>query len=597
VSDARWGDSLNQPNVGTAWLILIDAASTMGPRFPEAKEVAEAFVGSMTANDIVNVMFFNDRQVVTDSKWQPSSAKQSVLTFVKSVGGTYPSQGRVRPLFNIIKQAATDGFKDLGNAGGASANIQVPLHQAMIVLSNGYAGSDASSTGPGAAMLSDYLTKGRFPEDNTVQPKTPLPVISVWFPSGGFDEFVQNAEEFMQGMSNTDIGGFYDIVRAGQGAAKGAKIVTAVRTRFNQMHIVRWRVSCIAPSVTQTFKLVFTNTQPVIGGDSTFKDVPVGIDPTSWPLDINTDYTQQMVKRAGGIYPGGDLHIYGNFCWGGEKDRAEIYVIPAGMQPPAAVGGTDINAARQAQTQLIASGMKGQVVQASESDVEFQIPDKDKVLSGTGASAVMRVVVYDNKAHRASGVAANSVLTLQGTDKPIPWLLIIGGAFGVVVIALLVVIATRSGSKGRPAAAAAAGPAPVVAQPIIANPGYGHSPPAYGGPSPGFAAPSPYGGPPPGMPASRATLSGSAGVYTVLPGFEMRIGRDAAQCQIVMAEPRISGVHAALKMEAGQLFVRDEQSNNGTYINQARIAVGAWTPVPNGAVLGFGPIELSVRLE
>src|SRR5262245_55488987 len=72
---ARWGESLTQPGVGTAWLILMDAASTMGGRFEDAKTVAKAFIGSMTANDIVDVMFFNDRQVVSDSKWQPAAAK------------------------------------------------------------------------------------------------------------------------------------------------------------------------------------------------------------------------------------------------------------------------------------------------------------------------------------------------------------------------------------------------------------------------------------------------------------------------------------------------------------------------------------------
>src|SRR5262249_21752199 len=56
-SKARWGDSLAQPGVGTAWLILIDAASTMGERFDEAKQVGLAFANSMGANDIADVMY------------------------------------------------------------------------------------------------------------------------------------------------------------------------------------------------------------------------------------------------------------------------------------------------------------------------------------------------------------------------------------------------------------------------------------------------------------------------------------------------------------------------------------------------------------
>jgi pSer/pThr/pTyr-binding forkhead associated (FHA) protein len=62
-------------------------------------------------------------------------------------------------------------------------------------------------------------------------------------------------------------------------------------------------------------------------------------------------------------------------------------------------------------------------------------------------------------------------------------------------------------------------------------------------------------------------------------------------------EPRVSGVHATLKFESGQLWVRDETSNNGTYIENQRIAIGEWTAVPDGQRLRFGPIEFNVRME
>jgi hypothetical protein len=52
-----------------------------------------------------------------------------------------------------------------------------------------------------------------------------------------------------------------------------------------------------------------------------------------------------------------------------------------------------------------------------------------------------------------------------------------------------------------------------------------------------------------------------------------------------------------LKFESSQLWVRDEMSNNGTWIAGARIAPGTWSPVPSGAQLRFGPIEFSVQLE
>jgi hypothetical protein len=633
ASKARWGESLAQPGIGTAWLILIDASSSMGARFEDAKAVANAFVGSMTANDIVDVMYFNDRQVVSDSKWQPAAAKVQVQGFVNALKSMYPVQGRVRPLFNIIKQAATDGFRELGNVG---TKVTVPLHQAMLILSNGVAGSDAQTTGPGASLLSQYLTKGRFPEDNTVQPKTPLPVISVWLPSGGYDEFRNNSQEFMQGLANPDIGGFYDVIRAGQGAAKGPKLVTAVRTRFNQLHIVKWRVSCISPSVTQTFKLVFTNTSTPILGDSTFKDVPMGIDPTAWPLGIDVDYTQKMAARDP-IQPGGQFTVYGDFCWGGEKDRAEVYFIPAGTQPPATIAGTDIEAAKRTQQQLIASGMRGKALQSSDRDIVFEAPDQEKILSGSGDAATVRVVLVDNKAHRMSGVTATTVLTLKAKEKSIPILFIVGGAFGLVVVALLVVIVLRSGKK-RPAGAA---PAPVVAGGAPYSPapyagaapgGYGAPPPyapaAHGGAVPAFGAPGPfasppaadgaYGGAPKAAPygatvavqqagppeayrapggAARAVLNGPAGTYAVSSNVEMSVGRDAAKCHITLTEPRVSGVHATLKLDGGQLFVRDENSNNGTFVDGHRLAPGVWTVAPAGSALRIGPVEFAIRIE
>jgi hypothetical protein len=40
VSHAKWGDSLQQPGVGTAWLILVDADKRMGRSFDDAKAVA-----------------------------------------------------------------------------------------------------------------------------------------------------------------------------------------------------------------------------------------------------------------------------------------------------------------------------------------------------------------------------------------------------------------------------------------------------------------------------------------------------------------------------------------------------------------------------
>ena len=92
-------------------------------------------------------------------------------------------------------------------------------------------------------------------------------------------------------------------------------------------------------------------------------------------------------------------------------------------------------------------------------------------------------------------------------------------------------------------------------------------------------------------------LSGAAGTYSVMPGAEMSVGRDMAKCHIALNEARISGVHATLKVDGGQLYVRDEQSNNGTFVDGHRLAPHVWTVAPSGGSLKFGPVEFSIRLE
>ncbi|HEY5375723.1 MAG TPA: FHA domain-containing protein, partial [Polyangiaceae bacterium] len=615
VSDAAWGDSLQQPGVGTAWLILVDADHRMGKSFNDARQLAEQFVVSMGPNDIVNVMFFNDRQVVKDSKWVSAAQKARASSLINATTETYASAGRNRSLFTIIKTAATDGFGALGNVGD---DVAIPLHQAMIVLSDGFGGADPSTTGPGALQLQQYLTGGRFPEDNTALPKAPVPVISIWYPPGVIDEFRQNSLEFMQNMANTDIGGFFSVMREGQGTRSNA-IVSTVRQRFSKMHIVKWLASCVAPTVTQTFGLVFNNVKPPILGDNTFKDVPVGIDPSTWPLNVNVQYTQDTAKSQGGVYPNGSFKVYGDFCWGGAKDRAEVYFLPSGQPLPAAMGSADIEQAKRTQQQLIAMGMKGVTVEASDTYAEFTAPATDKILAGSGDQAVVRLVVYDNKAHRTSGVTSTTIIQLKGTTQPLPLLLILSGLLALVVIALLIIVIVRSGGKKR---GGGGGPsAPVVAGGGYgAPPGQGYGPPPggygpraqgngvspelmYGGAPPGQVyggqAPSPQAPPPNpyGSSASSALLQCSAGVFTVLQGQEMRAGRDAAQCGIALAEPRISAVHATFKLESGQLVVRDENSNNGTLVNNNRLSPGVWAPVPNGSVVRLGPVEFTARVQ
>jgi hypothetical protein len=499
VDKHKWGDSKNIVGVGTAWLILIDAGA--GARVPDELAVAQAFVNAMGPQDIADVMVFGDRQVISDTKWLPVASKAQLLSTIGSVRAV-SNEGRARPVFTIIRNSVTDAFKELGNAG---SSIQVPLHQALVVLSTGNGGVDTLTTGAGASQLNQYLTKGRFPEDNTALPKTPLPIVSIYFPVNGLsEEFKKTAQDFMQNLPNPEIGGYFNVVR-GNGPAAGPLIAAAVTDRFNQMFLTRWRVSCVAPTVTQTFRLNFSNVSPAIAGDNSFKEVPVGIDPTSWPLDVDLDYTKKMADRNP-IYPGGSFTVYGNFCWGSTTDRAQVYFVPAGTNPPAAVSANDVEGARKAQKQLIAMGMQGKPIKATEGTLEFTAPDNVKMIVGKGSQAVSRIVIYDSVAKRSSGVTANSILQVKASESgPFPILYVVVAAFGALVLILLIVaIARGGGNKRRPNNPPPPGP----------SGGGGWGPPGPGGPG---GAP-PYGGPGGAPPYGGGGPVGGAPPYGGGPG-------------------------------------------------------------------------------
>ena len=505
----KWGDSQKDPNVGTAWLVSLDASSGMGARYADARTVAREFIEAMQPNDLMDLMIFDDRQVIHNSKWQTYAARNQLVKILNDQPGNAPSHGRDRPLFDELKSMTRDGFNDLGNSQGPKT---IPLHQAMVVLSNGSGRNDASSAAPSASVFSEFVTKGRFPDDNTSLPKTPLPLISIWFPSAAGllnDVYRNNDEQFMEALSNPEIGGMFDIVREGQGDQKGKTIIGVVKARFNAMYIVKWRLSCLNSSLEQSFNLEFENTQPQIEGDATFKDVPIGLDPSQWPLNIDIAKTQAEATNNP-LYPGGTFKVYGDFCWGGDKTRAEVYFVPAGTKPDPNANSTDPELAKRAMQQLIAQNMRGAPKDASDTFATFDVPDDDKMLEGTGDNTIARVVVYDNKAHRASGHDEKSVLTLKAKSRPFNIFLIVGAVGFVVVVGLLVLIVMRGGSSGK-----RRGPPP-PASPMMPGPGGYGAPPGggYGAPPGGGYG---QGGPPPGYGGGPAAYGGAGGGMGAAP--------------------------------------------------------------------------------
>lgn len=570
VGHTTFEKSQNEPGVGTAWLLVVDADDRMNKGYDEAVAVAKQFIQTMGPGDLVNVILLSDRQILGDSKWLSRADKDDAIDLLDEHENTVRSQGRTRPLLDLIQGAASDSFRALGSQ---SEKTSTPLHQAMVILSSGYGGGDPSTTGPGASRLAEYFSTGRFDDKNTALPKLPTPVISIFFPPKGLPEHQQIARTFMQNIANPAIGGFFTIVQDGQ-ADHAVRIVDAVRSRFSKLIIARFRLSCVAPSTTQSFSLLFKNKH--ILGDSSFKDVPVGFDPSEWPLDIDAELTRKTAEEQGGVHPGGKVRVFGNFCWGGDVSRPEAYFIPPGESLPQDLS-ESADAAAKVQKRLIALDMRATATQANASFAEFEVPDAEQILHGSGERRVVRLVVVDSKLRRTSGVTEATVLTLKGAERPqeyLPYALAGGGA---ALLLLILGLYLRKGSSRNPTIPP------------------GHRSLTTESP---YATPAPVSRVPRGADSSRrAILEGAPGRFTILDGSDLRAGRDGSRCAAVLPNSQVSGLHATFRMENGRLLVRDEASTSGTRIGPALIEPGAWEEVADGDEVSLGPEVLRVTLR
>lgn len=71
-----------------------------------------------------------------------------------------------------------------------------------------------------------------------------------------------------------------------------------------------------------------------------------------------------------------------------------------------------------------------------------------------------------------------------------------------------------------------------------------------------------------------------------------RVGRRSS-CEMYVAWPTISGLHAEFVSGPDSLFLRDLNSSNGTFVNGRRIHTD--TPLGDGDVIHFGGVEFCVR--
>lgn len=570
LGHTRWGETQNEPGVGTAWLLIVDADDHTSSTLDEFVAVARRFVQSMGPNDLVNVIVLSDRQIAADSRWVSTKETEKALETLDQVKKTFSSKGRTRPLLGLIKQASTDAFRSLGSPAEGTS---VPLHQAVVVLSSGYGGGDPSTTGPGAEQLKAAFTSGRLVDDNAALPKTPIPLIGIYTPPTGLDEHRQLAREFMRSLANPEIGGFFSVIRDGQ-AHHATRIVDTVRARFSEMIITRWRISCLAPSTTQSFSLLFQGQNPVIAGDASFQNVPLGFDPSEWPLDVDAEMTRNKASASEGVHPGGTLRVYGNFCWGGDLTRPEVYYLPPGETLPKDLSQESPDAARQVQKRLIGLDMRGTALAANDSFAEFAIPDSDGLLHGEGEAGVIRLVVVDRVLKRTSGLSEATVLQVKARPHPLPLVpLAIGGGAALLGLIGLGIFLKKSNEERTRSS----------------------TPPGARVDGSPYATPSPVTRTSRTSSASlRATLEGEAGRFVVLPGSDLRMGRDGARCAAVLAHPQVSGLHATFRIEDGRLLVRDEGSTSGTRVLGRLLEAGRFVPLEDGNEVSLGPESFRV---
>lgn len=99
----------------------------------------------------------------------------------------------------------------------------------------------------------------------------------------------------------------------------------------------------------------------------------------------------------------------------------------------------------------------------------------------------------------------------------------------------------------------------------------------------------------PGPLASLALMAGPRyGQELAVPSPVVTVGR-AAGCDVVVDDDSISAQHAKLEYDLGSWRITDLESTNGTAVEGVRLAPGVPTPLPYGATLRLGGVQLQFR--
>ena len=287
--------------------------------------------------------------------------------------------------------------------------------------------------------------------------------------------------------------------------------------------------------------------------------------PSSWPIRPPS-------------CPRRPLKIFGSFCWEGDLRRPVVYFLPPGEKLPQNVA-KSADAAREVQKRLTVLDMRGHAVASGHSFAEFRAPSSEHILHGQGAQAVVRLVLLDSALGRTSGLTEATVLQLPGRKAPISWMYFaLGGILALLVLIALLLI-FRTGRAKLPSATSSLPLRPIGVSPY-ATPG-----PVTRGPRSDSAV------------GTRASLESSVGLFTILAGTDLRLGRDAQRCAAVLRNAKVDEHHATFRFEQGKLTVRDESSQNGTWVRGERLEAGSWKELRDGDEVRVGPERMRVSMS
>ena len=345
------------------------------------------------------------RRSSRDTKWKTFKQRADLGNALNEFKSPMPSHGRDRPLFSQIKSMTQDAFGSLGNSDEPDAGPAAPGDGRPVERRRARRSRERVARAP--TSFTSTSNQGRFPADNTSLPKTPLPVISIWFPNAASlteSIYRNNEAQFMQSLANPEIGGFFDIVQEGRATAK-AQDDHRPRARALQRDVAR----ALALSLHQPERRA--DVQPRLREHAARRSRPTARSRTCPSASTrrsgrstSTCRRRPRRRRTTRSIPGGQFRVYGDFCWSGDKTRAEAYFIPAGTKPDRAdrTAATP-TVAKKAMQQLKAQHMRGHGGRRGRRVRRpSPCPTTTRSLEGTGDNTVARVVVYDNKAHRAA---------------------------------------------------------------------------------------------------------------------------------------------------------------------------------------------------